>query len=962
MNKSGAWVWAFYVGMSSLLSLCLGLALGYILFSETSGTVQIAETPAETISPSTAPANPETSEPSIPIATEKPEATAESPVTPKPQTELNANTETSSSKTATPIVTASDTTAASKRIDASRHLFIAVNGQWLADGTRQFLKDLKPGGVVLRPSNISTVEQTRALVNEIKTATGMGTQSFDLPLIATQYAGGPNNALGLSEALTAADIGASNNMQRAKKQGRDYGIAAKEFGVSVILGPSLDVYDSTTAFPNLQSRSFGSNQTQVAALGLAMAEGLRSAGVVSAATSFPGYAAAGYGADGISVVMNQDFNGLAKAMYPFSEATRSQMEGLVVGHIAIPALDRDNPTRSAALAPIIVTELLRNRWAFEGVILADEVAFNEMTRAHPAERAVVEALIAGCDAVIFLDPNPKRVQAVVDSIERAVAQGELSIEQLDASKERLENWRLTLGAIPLAPTEPMDSQIAMLQDLAGSHKTAQPEPEASQPALRPPTVQDTPKPIADPPPAPSEPSAEVEVAEVSPPAPILEVPETTEPVTVPTPIEPVVPEPTKEKMAAAVPEVTPEKVNAPETQASIQATEKAEPPEQEVTPKETKEVEAEPTPPSEPAIEETPAEEKPVPKARIKVVVSTKTLDPVPEEEPAESVKEDVETVKKADQPVEDIADNSANDVSETVEDMAKAVDETQLNRVKHKVAAGESLLQVAWKYDVSTEDILRWNSLQSMSVEEGTVLDIFTDKASEKSTPPESPEPDVTAKAPEVETSPAPKSTELKDPELRNKLDQAMVEINGKYEEALARANAPKAEPAPSATADQKPVESKPETPKAKKPEVSAPKEEETVAAAPSEYQIIHQVKWGDSLSTISSHYNVSAQNIRRWNDLKSDVLQANSSVQIFLPSEQAYKDYLARSTEGKTTTAVDKPKERTAIYTVAKGDTISKIVRKHNTTLDAITKLNKLKNPNNIFVGQKLKVPVTN
>ena len=83
----------------------------------------------------------------------------------------------------------------------------------------------------------------------------------------------------------------------------------------------------------------------------------------------------------------------------------------------------------------MVTTLLRNRWSYDGVIIADEIAFNEMTRSHPVERAAVEALIAGCDAIIFLDPNPRSIQSVIDAIERAVNSTDDAI--VDRLSERL---------------------------------------------------------------------------------------------------------------------------------------------------------------------------------------------------------------------------------------------------------------------------------------------------------------------------------------------------------------------------------------------------------------------------------------------------------------------------------------------------------------------------------------------
>ncbi|MFE7485444.1 peptidoglycan-binding protein [Streptomyces sp. NPDC057552] len=52
-------------------------------------------------------------------------------------------------------------------------------------------------------------------------------------------------------------------------------------------------------------------------------------------------------------------------------------------------------------------------------------------------------------------------------------------------------------------------------------------------------------------------------------------------------------------------------------------------------------------------------------------------------------------------------------------------------------------------------------------------------------------------------------------------------------------------------------------------------------------------------------------------------------------------------------------KPPASSGTYTVKKGDTLTGIASAHKTTVDALVKLNGLKNPNAISIGQKLKVP---
>lgn len=62
-----------------------------------------------------------------------------------------------------------------------------------------------------------------------------------------------------------------------------------------------------------------------------------------------------------------------------------------------------------------------------------------------------------------------------------------------------------------------------------------------------------------------------------------------------------------------------------------------------------------------------------------------------------------------------------------------------------------------------------------------------------------------------------------------------------------------------------------------------------------------------------------------------------------------------IAGKTEQKTTATKEK---KTVIYTVKYGDTLSKISEKYGTTTQELTRLNGIKDPNKIIVGQKIQI----
>jgi lysozyme len=74
------------------------------------------------------------------------------------------------------------------------------------------------------------------------------------------------------------------------------------------------------------------------------------------------------------------------------------------------------------------------------------------------------------------------------------------------------------------------------------------------------------------------------------------------------------------------------------------------------------------------------------------------------------------------------------------------------------------------------------------------------------------------------------------------------------------------------------------------------------------------------------------------------------------------AYKDFtVPAKIEVKTIVASEQQKTETFIYTVKAGDTLSEIAAKYKTTVKDLQQLNGIKDPNKIFVGQKIKIKGT-
>lgn len=117
----------------------------------------------------------------------------------------------------------------------------------------------------------------------------------------------------------------------------------------------------------------------------------------------------------------------------------------------------------------------------------------------------------------------------------------------------------------------------------------------------------------------------------------------------------------------------------------------------------------------------------------------------------------------------------------------------------------------------------------------------------------------------------------------------------------------------------------------------------------------ISHVVKSGDNLGRISNKYNCTIEDIKILNNLKSDDIKIGQTLVIPVATTKSNVK-IANNASSSQKKINYMPKQ--TIYIVQKGDTLSKISREHNCSIESIKLANSLEN-NNIRYGQKLIIP---
>jgi membrane-bound lytic murein transglycosylase D len=126
-----------------------------------------------------------------------------------------------------------------------------------------------------------------------------------------------------------------------------------------------------------------------------------------------------------------------------------------------------------------------------------------------------------------------------------------------------------------------------------------------------------------------------------------------------------------------------------------------------------------------------------------------------------------------------------------------------------------------------------------------------------------------------------------------------------------------------------------------------------------------IHTVRSGEHLSTIAKRYGCSVNDIKLWNGIKTTTVKPGKKLTIYLYGKKPADKKTTIAPETKTPVTLDKKENKTTaekfvFYTVKKGDSLFKISKKYNTTVEEIKRLNNFGPKFSLLPGKKIKVGV--
>lgn len=213
--------------------------------------------------------------------------------------------------------------------------------------------------------------------------------------------------------------------------GASVGRQCRELGINMVLGPVVDV-----AAPGsiMRRRSYGSDPVRVSDLAVAYARGLESEGVMSVAKHFPGHGSAKGDSHKFTPVIERSLHQMDSVdLYPFKKYIEAGLSAVMVGHLAVPAIDPE--MQPAAVSHTVISELLQRELGFKGLVLTDALTMGG------AEGAGADKVLeAGADIVLVPVNTDEEIKRVCE----AVASGRITQERLDESVRKILFYKYLL--------------------------------------------------------------------------------------------------------------------------------------------------------------------------------------------------------------------------------------------------------------------------------------------------------------------------------------------------------------------------------------------------------------------------------------------------------------------------------------------------------------------------------------
>ena len=274
-----------------------------------------------------------------------------------------------------------------------------IQGHYLRLEEKQFLEKYIPWGIILFKRNVSSIDQVKLLIFEIRNIVPGINILIDeegglVSRIAKIYKPYP----------TARELGKiyeSGNIELAQKTTynvyHDLAMFLSELGVNINTVPVLDIASQDT-HDFLQDRVFSQDPKIVSELGKVVLDAMKDAKILGVIKHIPGHGRATCDSHKELPIVSSLLEDLSDDFYPF-KSLKSHAHLAMTSHIVYKSIDNIYP----ATLSFKVIKFIRQNLKFKNLIMTDAIEMKALGSSITDNAK--KAFDIGCDLVLYCKPN-----------------------------------------------------------------------------------------------------------------------------------------------------------------------------------------------------------------------------------------------------------------------------------------------------------------------------------------------------------------------------------------------------------------------------------------------------------------------------------------------------------------------------------------------------------------------------
>ncbi|MDZ4329446.1 MAG: glycoside hydrolase family 3 N-terminal domain-containing protein, partial [Flavobacterium sp.] len=218
--------------------------------------------------------------------------------------------------------------------------------------------------------------------------------------------------------------------------GKQIGLDLKSVGIHYNLAPLADINNNPNN-PVIGYRSFGQNKEKVADFALEYLRGMNEVGILGCLKHFPGHGNTNVDSHlGLPILKETLDELLANELVPFIKGIENNVDSIMIGHLAVPALNEGKDT-SATLSKSVIETLLRKQLGYDGLVISDALNMHSVSKLYDQKGQLEwEAFNAGNDVLCFAENVPEGIQEILKNA---------TPERIEASFQRIWKCKQKVG-------------------------------------------------------------------------------------------------------------------------------------------------------------------------------------------------------------------------------------------------------------------------------------------------------------------------------------------------------------------------------------------------------------------------------------------------------------------------------------------------------------------------------------